>query len=344
MAGGGHRSVFLVIAGLAVATVVFGFILQAGLWPAEERNSAMSSEKAGIDTMPAVEQEAAAQHAGPRKVALFEPPPGPPAYWELTHVLQSSVLDRNQVLAYYGNPYTAEMGVLGAHDFETVLHLLAEHARLYDDLNGSAGMVPAAHLVYAVAKTRPTKNGLHLQYVAQQDLERYVQLTRERGMLLILDVQIGRSSAEVEVEKLIPYLRLPHVHLALDPEWAARPGETPGMQVGSLDAEDINGVQARLQGLVVQDRLPPKILIVHQFADSMITRSEYIERYSGVDLVIDMDGIGPPDIKALRYSDFAAREYAHHAGVKLFFDRDPDLMSEETVLSLRPPPSVVIYQ
>jgi len=116
------------------------------------------------------------------------------------------------------------------------------------------------------------------------------------------------------------------------------------MQVGSLDAEDINGVQARLQGLVVQDRLPPKILIVHQFADSMITRSQYIERYSGVDLVIDMDGIGPPDIKALRYSDFAAREYAHHAGVKLFFERDPDLMSEETVLSLRPPPSVVIYQ
>ncbi len=256
---------------------------------------------------------------------------------------QGSLLRNNQVLAYYGNPLSAQMGVLGAGDLEIVLDVLAGHARVYDRLNGATGVLPAMHLVYAVAKGNPTENGLNLQRVPDQDLQRYVELTRERGMLLILDIQIGHSSAVAEVERVLPYLAQPHVHLALDPEWAVGIGEVPGVDLGNLDAADINQVQDLLQQVAQEKGLPPKLLIVHQFADSMITNASAIERRPGVDVVISMDGIGTADMKETGYHQIVGREYTQHGGIKLFFDYDSQLMSEATVLSLTPRPSVIIY-
>jgi hypothetical protein len=254
------------------------------------------------------------------------------------------ILADNQIVSYYGNPYTAEMGILGDGDPETVAAKLEEHAALYDRLNGPTGVVPALHLVYAVAQPEPTDNGLFLQYLGDEDVRRYIALTEEKGMLLFLDLQIGRSSVEAELERVLPYLRYPHVHLAIDPEFAVASPDVPGLTLGSLTAADIDEAQAALQGLVQEEGLPPKLLITHQFADSMVVDSEAIQRYPDVALIIDMDGFGPAAIKQVKYQRYAARPYASHAAIKLFFDYDPDLLSEEDVLSLEPPPAVIIYQ
>ena len=42
--------------------------------------------------------------------------------------------------------------------------------------------------------------------------------------------------------------------------------------------------------------------------------------------------------------DLLAQRDAAYAAIKLFFQHDPDLMSEEDVLLLKPRPAVVIYQ
>ena len=254
------------------------------------------------------------------------------------------LLENSQIVSYYGNPYTADMGILGATDLETVAGLLEEHAARYDRLNGARTVIPALHLVYAVAQHHPTDNGLYLQYVDDTDVRRLLALTAERGLLLFLDLQIGLSTAEAELKKVLPYLRYPHVHLAIDPEFAVASPEVPGLDLGSLRAADINRVQAALQELVERERLPPKLLIVHQFTDSMLPDGEAIQRYPDVELIIDMDGFGPADIKRVKYQRYASRPYASHAAIKLFFQHDPDLMSEEDVLSLEPWPAVIIYQ
>ncbi len=262
----------------------------------------------------------------------------------LTKAPERPILLDSQIISYYGNPYTAEMGILGVDDLETVASRLERHAARYDRLNGAIDVVPALHLVYAVAQRDPTDNGLYLQYVDDGDVRRLLALTEEREMLLFLDLQIGRSSVEAELEKVLPYLRHPQVHLAIDPEFAVSPTEVPGMDLGSIGAADIDGAQAALQELVQAEGLPPKLLIIHQFVDSMVLDVEAIQRYPDVELIIDMDGFGPAAIKQVQYERYAARPYASHAAIKLFFDHDPDLMSEEEVLSLEPRPAVVIYQ
>jgi len=171
-----------------------------------------------------------------------------------------------------------------------------------------------------------------------------VRLTEQRHMLLFLDLQIGRSSVEAELRKVLPYLRYPNVHLALDPEFAVGSSQVPGRSIGSLHAADVDDAQAVLQQLVATENLPPKLLIVHQFLDSMVRDGNDIRRYPGVELIIDMDGFGPADVKKVKYERYAGRPYAAYAGIKLFLQHDPDLMSAEAELALQPTPAVVIYQ
>jgi hypothetical protein len=261
-----------------------------------------------------------------------------------SRVLPPSVLEGRQVVAYYGNPYTPVMGILGAYAPHRLADLLAAHAERYDRLNGALDVLPAFHLVYAVAQDHPTENGRYLQYVAEEDIEKYVALAERRGFLLILDLQVGRGVVEEELARIAPYLQLPFVHVALDPEFAMAGDQVPGVHIGRLDAEEINRAQRFLQRLVLEHGLPPKMVIVHQFLDSVVVRGEAIERYPGVELVIDMDGFGPAEVKRVKYAQFASRSYAQRAGIKLFFEHDPDVMTEAEVMSLRPRPTLVLYQ
>lgn len=264
--------------------------------------------------------------------------------FQLSVISETTILEGSQVISYYGNGQAAEMGILGSDDLDTIASLLEEQTERYDRLNGQLGAVPALHLVYAVAQPEPTSNGLYLQYTSDEDVQRYIDVAEERGMLLFIDLQIGRSTVEEEVTKVLPYLRHPLVHLAIDPEFAVGDTEVPGLQLGSLPASDINRAQAMLNKLVQEERLPPKMLIVHQFADSMLLDAESIVQYEGVELIIDMDGFGLSAVKRAGYELYAGSSYATYGAIKLFLQHDVDLMSEEEVLRLQPTPAVVIYQ
>jgi hypothetical protein len=254
--------------------------------------------------------------------------------------VDADFLANNQVLAYYGNPYVAAMGILGELEPEELVLRLKTHANLYDRLNGPRGVQPALHIVYASAQPNPGEDGLHLIFVDNRTLNKYIDLACEHGLLVFLDNQIGRSDVETEVRDILSYLDQPHVHAALDPEFAMPRGEVPGETIGTMDAEEINAAQAVLQELIEERGLPDKMLVVHQFTDDMITRSELIEDYPGVRLVVDMDGFGPAEIKQVKYGWYAAP--AEYSGIKLFFKQDVDLMSEAEVLELEP--DVIIYQ
>jgi hypothetical protein len=282
-------------------------------------------------TTPAVGAEEPA-HPTPNQPTPYavdcQPTPGP------------DPLTEAQILSYYGNPYTADMGILGELSPETLVETLKAHAQLYDSLNGPRAVQPALHLVYATAQSNPGREGLYLLYVDEETLREYIQLACENGLLVFLDLQIGRSDVQSELTKIFPYLEQPHVHIALDPEFAMSQGEVPGESIGSLDAADVNAAQALLQDFLGDGDLPDKVLVVHQFTQHMLTNAELIYDLPRVKLVIDMDGFGPSEIKRVKYGWYAAP--AEYSGIKLFFHHDPDLMSEQEVLELNP--DVIIYQ
>ncbi len=250
----------------------------------------------------------------------------------------------NEIVAYYGSPRTPSMGILGQHDPEDVADLLAARAATFDSLLPGSNVLPALHLVFGIAQPQSKNDGLYVQYVDDRTVRQFITLARRRGFALILDLQIGHSNALDEVKKIEPYLEEPDVFVALDPEFALRGGVKPGEAIGSIDASDINAVQAYLADLTRRHHLPNKMLIVHQFQPEMIANSDSIARVEGVDVVIDMDGYGAADIKEVKYQRYGAAAYAQFGGMKVFLQHDPDPLTERQLLDIRPRPAFVVYQ
>ena len=250
-----------------------------------------------------------------------------------------------QIVSFYGFPGVPVMGVLGDGTPRDVAPRIAAMAERYDQLNGPRGTQPAFHLIVGVAQAGATPDGAWISRLAHDRIAEYVEAAREEGLLLFLDTQIGWSDPLAEVKLLTPFLREPFVHVALDPEFATeRLGVRPGQALGSISAEDVNEVQRYLASIVHEEGLPPKLLMVHQFAERMFRNRGGIEDYDAVHLSFDMDGFGGTGAKLNGYRRFALPTPSERPALKLFFKYDTPLMTPEQVQGLGHPPDIIIYQ
>lgn len=256
----------------------------------------------------------------------------------------SSYFQNAQIVALYGYPGVCSMGELGCHDAEQAAALAEELAARYDDANGSRRALPALHLIAAVAHPVPGPDGTYLGRTPLEVIRQYVEVARAHHLLLFLDVQVGWADPLAEVQRLQPVLIEPFVHVALDPEFATRTlGRPPGQVIGTLDAAQVNPVLAYLAGLVQLYRLPPKIVVLHQFQPGMLTNKAAYEPHPQVEVTIDMDGFGSPGAKLSGY-DAYARVDAQYSAFKLFYHWDEPLLTPQELLALPHPPDYVIYQ
>ena len=260
-------------------------------------------------------------------------------------VPQGSLLEGAQVVSFYGHPGASGMGILGRGGPATVADEIAAWAAAYDRLNGSREVIGAFHLITGVAQAHPTPDGTWLGRLSAERIAEYVEVARDRGMLVFLDNQIGWSDPLAEVKLLEPFLREPFVHVAIDPEFATkRQGVRPGLAIGSVTAAQVNEVQRYLAALVQEEGLPPKILMVHQFTPGMLRDRGAVADVDGVDLSIDMDGFGGIAIKLAGYDTYSLREPSEWPALKLFFKYDTPVMTPEQVQGLDRVPDLIIYQ
>ena len=260
-------------------------------------------------------------------------------------VPQNSYLHGAQVVSFYGHPTAPALGALGRGDPDTVADEIDVWAARYDRLNGTREVISAFHVITGVSQSYPTPDGTWLGRLSAEGIAEYVEVARERGMLVFLDIQIGWSDPLTEVKLLERFLREPFVHVALDPEFATRrQGIRPGLVIGDITATEVNEVQRYLAALVQAEGLPPKILMVHQFTPRMLRDRGAVEDIDGVDLSIDMDGFGLIPVKVAGYNAFAVPEPSEWPAFKLFFRYDTPLMTPEQVQGLDPPPDLIIYQ
>jgi hypothetical protein len=173
-----------------------------------------------------------------------------------------------------------------------------------------------------VAQGAPGKDGMYRYRVHPELIEKVYGWARQKQALLFLDVQIGKSSLEEELKVLVPYLQRPDVHLGLDPEFAMTKGGLPGKRVGTYDASHINYASGVLADLVTQHKLPPKVLVIHRFTGPMVTNVMQVRRDPRVQVVIDMDGWGPPYGKRATWSRFIYPYPLQYTGFKLFYHND----------------------
>ena len=245
-----------------------------------------------------------------------------------------------RVVAFYGAPQAAELGVLGIGDPDGVAKKLERQARPY--ATPARPVLPALELIAVVAANAPGEGDLYRTRQDSRIVRRYLEAARRAGAILLLDIQPGRSDFLTEAKALERWLEEPDVSLALDPEWRMEAGEVPGQTIGSVDAGEVNQVSAYLAEIVRSRDLPEKLLAVHRFTEDMVERPEALEQPPGVVLTLNVDGFGTKAQKLAKYRELVPRRF--RAGFKLFYSEDTGLMSPREVLALKPQPDLVVYE
>ena len=255
------------------------------------------------------------------------------------------LLANNQVLAFYGHPFSKRMGILGEYSKEDLAKLLKGYARLYDEANGNLGVVPAFYLIYGTCWP-----GGEIGYLKDSVVRDYIEYAASQGMIVFVDHQIGKYPVEDAVKRLLPWLKYPNVHIALDPEWRTT---APMQEIGSITAEEVNKAMAMMRSYLDAEGLAGvKMLVVHQFKPSMIQGRERVRADNErVLLVHTADGFGPPALKRNAYALNALASNMPLKGFKLFFKTkvpgagyDDPLLTPPEVLALTPRPVLIIYQ
>ncbi|MGO8695158.1 MAG: hypothetical protein ACLQMF_15965 [Rectinemataceae bacterium] len=255
------------------------------------------------------------------------------------------MLANNMILAFYGKPDSKRMGILGEYSMEDLAKLLKGYEKLYEDVSGSKGVVGAYYLIYGTCWP-----GGDIGYLKDSVVQDYIDYAAREGMLVFIDHQIGRYSVAEAVRRLLPFLKYPNVHLALDPEWRTT---SPMKEVGTISADELNDAQAMIEDYLDRERIPGvKMLVVHQFNGRMIEdRGKVRANFERVILIHTADGFGPPALKRSSYAYNALATNMPLKGFKLFFKStmpgagfDEPLLTPAEVLSLDPRPCMVIYQ
>ncbi|MGB0383673.1 MAG: hypothetical protein ACPGWR_02525 [Ardenticatenaceae bacterium] len=258
-------------------------------------------------------------------------------------------------VTYYGRPNIGVMGILGAYNINELIPLLREQTLAYDEANGpELDVMPAFHLVYGMATILPGEDNDHLAFLSDEVVMAYIEAAQQENMAVILDIQIGALPPPEAIERGLPFLQYENVHLAIDPEFAMKePNQSrPGNPIGFITAQEVNQVQQTMQEHINNHQIPgTRILLLHQFLDTMILNKEQLQPYRQINLTITADGWGPPKGKIRKYNELT-NQNTFFTGFKLFYDWDHPLLTEREALGIDPAeessiqitPNLIIYQ
>ena len=291
-----------------------------------ERDSLADSLNAGPDSA-APRPDSAPRKARPRGPRPFVLSPADSAKWPVQGPapLPGALLPDHRIIAYYGNPRSARMGIMGQIPPDSMLPRLEQVAMRWAQADRDRKVMPALHLIAVVAQGNPGPGKKYRLRMGDSLINTVASWAEQRGWIVFLDVQTGQSTVEAELPSLLPFLQRPYVHLALDPEFAMKGGGIPGKRIGTLDAAEVNHAIDVLANLVIEHELPPKVLVVHRFTRKMLTNTDSIRLDPRVQVVIQMDGFGAPYLKQDGYRFWISPYPVQYAGFKLFYknDRDP---------------------
>jgi hypothetical protein len=303
-------------------------------------NSAISTGRIGVS---------AGSDSGPLApsnpdVATLAGPSIEPTAPVTVDVLPGSLLPEHRILLMYGLPGDPSYGSLGSYDNDRLLEFMRDKAEEYQQQDPSRRVILGVEIIASLAQKTPGADGSYLRDTSATTIYSYIEFTRANGMVLFLDVQVGRRSVPDDVQRLQRFLQQPHVHLAIDPEFNVERTEIPTINLGTVTAADVRWTQEYLAGLAKEHGLPPKILMVHQFTPDMVVNKPLLRPIAGVQLVIDVTLWGSPDEKRTAYEQLVADDRVEFGGIMVSGTWDSPAMSTEDVINLPGAPDIVIYQ
>lgn len=250
------------------------------------------------------------------------------------------------LLAYYGHPNSRYMGIVGRHSLPELVERVQATANTYQDVLPEYQVVPAIYLIYGTVQ--PAGNILCMR---DEMVSRYIEYAAEHNVQIILDHQIGRFTLKEAMNKLLPFLKYPHVHLAVDFEWrTSRPME----EIGFVRGEELTWMQEYMSAYMQDNKLEgTRYLIFHQFKAAMVRNHAGIKiGFPLVELVHSTSGWGAPRLKRDTHAYNATITQIPTKAFKLWYyysDKpgihyDSPLMTPAEVAALSPQPKIIIYQ
>ena len=357
-----HRRVLLAVtAALSVASAFFAGegLAQAstarpkGTTRAAVRDSARDRARAAArksaTRKPRPPQGALGSRSGDQHLAYRNVGSALDSLWppKMATPLPGSILPDRRIIAYYGNPLSKRMGILGEFAPDEMLKKLDAEVAAWNKLDPTHPGQPALHLIAVVAQAAPGRDGKYRLRMDSTLIEKVYGWAKSRNALLFVDVQVGHSTLQQELPWLERFLKRPDVHLGIDPEFSMKDGKSrPGKRIGTYDASDVNYATRFLAGLVDQYKLPPKVLVIHRFTKAGVTNSPNIKLDPKVQIVMHMDGFGAPWLKRDSYFSYVKKEPVQFAGWKQFtkLRNDNPPTSREAILRLWPVPMYVQLQ
>ena len=256
-----------------------------------------------------------------------------------------SVLLNNDIFALYGKPDAYTMGILGRYSPEEIEPIMNKFAATYDEANKERGIIPAFYLIYGTCWP-----GGDIGLLRQSTVKKYIEFAAERGWYVFIDHQIGKYTVEQAMNAILPFLKYPNVHLALDPEWHTT---EPMKVIGSVTGDEINKAQAMMDKYIKENNITGRrMLVIHQFNAIMIKKRANVRSdYERVQLIHCADGFGSPQLKKDSYAYNALAQNIPLKSFKLFSKPtvagagyDQPMMSPEEVFGLNPRPYLIMYQ
>ncbi|TDQ08753.1 hypothetical protein [Pedobacter metabolipauper] len=263
--------------------------------------------------------------------------------------LAGAILPFKRIVVYYGNLHSKKMGALGEYAPKEMWTRLNAEVKKWNKADPATPVQAGVHYIAAVASGTPGKDGKYINRMGDKQIDSVIKIAKMNNGIVFLDLQVALSTIQSELPRIEKYLKMPHVHLGIDPEFSMKDGSKPGKKIGTYDAADINFCSDYLAKLVKAGNLPPKVFVVHRFTKKMVTNYQNIKLRPEVQMVMHMDGWGEPELKKGTYRHFIYSEPVQFTGFKIFYKNDlkkaPNrLMTPEDLLKLKPAPIYIQYQ
>ncbi|MDW3215924.1 MAG: hypothetical protein R8G01_18140 [Ilumatobacteraceae bacterium] len=247
-------------------------------------------------------------------------------------------------VALYGHPGSTRLGVLGEQDAVAGATRAALVAAAYDGFGRR--VVPTFEIIASVAGADSGSDGDFSNEFSFEKFEPHLDAAAANDMHVVFDLQSGRSRFPDQAREYEALWLQPHASIALDPEWRVGPDQQPGGgRIGTVDATEVNETIDYIDGLITANGLPPKMCIVHQFAESMITDKQRIRGTENVQVVIHMDGFGTLELKRGTWGRVVSTlPEGAFTGWKNFYDEDQPTPTPAETMANEPAPRFVSYQ
>ena len=243
------------------------------------------------------------------------------------------------IVAYYGRPGAASLGVLGQYPIEKLKPIIKKRAAEYAKVTGRH-TVPGFDVIYGLASASPGPHKDYIIHLGSKKLEPYIEAAENEGFLLFIETQLGEHMPQDAIHHILKYIIHHNVHIAIDPEFEVSNLDVrPGKKIGHIEAAWVNKVQAIMDTYMRENNITEKkILVLHMFRHTMVENKETLRHYDNIDLIFNLDGHGSPKLKIDIYNGIYKKEYADRVagGFKLFFKEDHPMMTPKQVMGMEP--------